>query len=163
MKAHRGFTLIEVVAAMLVSCVMISAVFSVALSNKQTNARSDRRLVAAQAAQSLTLKLADYVTADASNTPTTLALAPGGLWSLPGDSLGNVYALCGTAAGTAHVLGAASPLVPTQISAAPFNGTLTYTVTWAAGCNVACPGFLSAIPVVNCQPKVDVKATWTEP
>ena len=53
MKGRQGYTLIEVVVAMLLSCVMIASVFSVALSNKVASSKIDHSLVAVQASRSL--------------------------------------------------------------------------------------------------------------
>ena len=61
---NRGYTLVEVVVAMLLSAIMISAVFRVALTGStQTSSRGDCQVAAAQAAQALLQRLKNYVAA----------------------------------------------------------------------------------------------------
>ncbi len=149
LAARKGFTLIEVVVSMLLSAVMISAVFSVALSSKQTSARSDRRLAAAQAAQSMMQRLKNYVTSD----PASIAILgptprPGAAsWYLNNppsvvDSLGDVYAL---QPGTHIITGTATDVIPTALAA--YGGKVTYVV--------------AAAP--NSQLTITVSASWNEP
>ena len=147
-NAHRyGYTIVEVVVAMLLSAVMISAVFSIALSGRQTTARSDRRLVAAQAAQSMMQRLKNYVTGDYSNA----ALGPNGSWTIAGDSDTHGYALY---PGT-HNFVKTSGIVPDALM--PYNGTLSYTVTQVTP--LTPPNCVTP----QCQVSVSVTVTWTEP
>ena len=160
MKARQGYTLVEVVVAVLISLIMISAVFSVALTSTRGGAKEDRRLVAAQAAQSMLKRLANYVCSDPNNTliggpsnPTSPGLAS---WSFNGfqgctDNLGTVYAL----APGQHIINCpAGILLPATVSA---NTTVSYQVSWAAGC------YTLPTPIAaNCGPAVQVAVYWTE-
>ena len=174
MKGRQGYTLIEVVVAMLLSCVMIASVFSVALSNKVASSKIDHSLVAVQASRSLQEKLSAYVTSDPTNT-IIAGPAGGGAglasWSLNragySDSQGTVWAL----AGGSHVV--TGPGLPPAaiVNAGLKSGEATcpggasgpacveYFVYWpCAG------GGTPAFPVPNnCQPVINVSVFWLEP
>lgn len=167
MKGRGGFTLIEVVVSVLLTAVMVSAVFTVALSVKTGGGKADRKLLAGQAERALSATLKGYVTSD--NTATNTVIAgpnacartgcgtPGPTsWNIhtPGvqtDSLGDVYALTAAPVGSEHVLtcvaapGAdAACFVPKVLRDPPFNGTIKYSV-------------------VGSPPQVIVTVNWTEP
>lgn len=152
---------------MLISCVMVTAMFGVALSTKRATGKSDRHLIAAQATRQITSQLKAYVTGCGCSTATngtcsnlnndcTLMTGPNtcrsgaATWyigcpsSTPPivDSRGDVYAL---SAGLHVVTG----LLPAWFEAAPYNASVQYTVT-----------ILGTTPPV---PQVDVNVTWTEP
>jgi prepilin-type N-terminal cleavage/methylation domain-containing protein len=169
-----GYTLVEVVVAMLISCVMVTAVMGVAITAKQSTVHNARRLQTDQAISELSGLLKNFVTAcgcnpssgsctGASPTACTMITGPNtanagvATWYLnnyPGaaglpivDSLGNTYALkCGT-----HKL---SNVLP-AIEAAPFNGNISYTVSWPGGC--------PNLPGPTGTPTVAFNAYWTEP
>ncbi len=118
----QGFTLIEVVVAMLITAVMVSSVFSVSLHTRRNDVRADRKLLAAQATRQLTSTLEEYVTADHSSAQS-VSFSPGGSWAWQApvtDSAGG-YAL---AAGT-HTL---THYLPSWFEAAPYNAHAVYYV-----------------------------------
>lgn len=153
---------------MLISCIMVTAMFGVALTSKQSSGKNDRRLLAAQAARQITSQLRGFVTgcgcnpstgscaACATSTLTGPNTANGGVatWYMNGggvtDSLGNVYALtCGT-----HILTGTS-IIPPNLQNAAFNASVQYTVTYPGGCPTSVN--------VNAAPQVAVSVNWTEP
>ena len=161
----RGFTLVEVIVAVLLTGVIVSSVYSVALSSRRGGGKADRRLLGAQASKAVAATLRNYVTADSNLVPggaLTIhgpnVLNPTGVtqWSLhtPGppaiqtDSLGSVWAL---ATGTHRIecpaaVGSDGPcFLPRILRTAPFNGYIEYTV--AAGS----------------PPQVTINVVWTEP
>jgi prepilin-type N-terminal cleavage/methylation domain-containing protein len=160
-----GYTLVEVIVAMLISCIMVTAMFSVALTQKQGSGKSDRRMLANQGAAQITAMLKGYVTGCGCD-PTTGAcsavngdctLLPGpntansgvATWYMNGggitDSMGNVYALTFGS----HVL---QGVLPAWLEAAPYNARVTYVVS-------AAQGLVNGRPV----PQVVVTVNWTEP
>jgi len=162
-----GYTLIEVIVAMLISCIMVTAMFSVALTTKQGTGKSDRHLIAAQAARQVTSQLRGFVTGCAcdpvsgvcSAAANDCTMMPGpntsrvgvATWYFqsPGgipisDSMGDVWAL----ASGVHTI---SGLLPAWFEGAPYNARVIYTVTVLST--------VAGRPV----PQVDVNVQWTEP
>ena len=168
-----GYTLVEVIVAMLISCVMVTAVMGVAITAKQSTGENMRRLQADQGIAQLSGQLKGYVTACGCNPQTGSCPAPActtilgpntanagaATWYLNSDnpaqnsirdSVGDKYALmCGN-----HVI---TGLVP-AIEAAPYNGGIRYSVWWPPGAP-NCP----ALPGPTGAPIVTFSANWTEP
>lgn len=168
---RAGYTLVEVVVAILVSSIIVISVFSVAVTSKAGSGKNDRRLAAGQAAAQVTAQLKGYVTAcgcnpstgDCSACASSPVLGPNtnnsgvSTWYLSGGgvadagSLGgaarNVYAL---ACGDHFVTGIVPPL-----EASPFNGYIRYTVTYPGGCPTSIG--------VTAAPQVTLSVNWTEP
>jgi prepilin-type N-terminal cleavage/methylation domain-containing protein len=149
MKTSKGFTLVEVIVAVLITAVMVSSVFSISLSSRRGNLRADHKLIAAQATRQLSATLQNYVTAD--NTVATSIggqagfQAPGGTWQFPGDSVG--YALePGSHTATGYL--------PGWFEAAPYNAR----AMWFVSCTGTCPPDPSAG-----APWISVAVTWDEP
>jgi prepilin-type N-terminal cleavage/methylation domain-containing protein len=182
MKVRRGYTLVEVVVAMLLSAVMITSVFTLALSNKSSGLRADSQVLASASTQSVAKLLANYVTAD-----WTQKLIPGpnslntdgvscpptcATWYLNSaqltDSRGNVWAL----APGSHTItgnGTNEGLLP-RLSG--YTGSVTYCVQWnlpAGSCtqctnNTNCSAGTCTAPLAEtCQPSITVRADWTPP
>lgn len=169
-RRSAGYTLVEVIVAMLVASIMVTAVFSVALSAKAGTGKSDRNLIATQAARQLTSLLRAYVTGCGCNPATgscsdsgipkdcTLLRGPNttrvgaATWYLNSpaasppiiDSRGDVYAL---AEGVHSVTG----LLPGWFESAPYFARVDYAVTTLQT--------VEGRPV----PEVDVTVHWTEP
>jgi type II secretory pathway pseudopilin PulG len=162
LRRRDGYTIIEVIVSIMLTAVMVSAVFSVALTTKTGGGKADRKLLAGQAERSLTAALRSYVTADTANTaipgPNAAANTGGATgaagWSIhtaavQTDSMGvGTYAL---AVGT-HILACpaaagadAACFLAKALRNPPFNGTIQYVV--AAGS----------------PPQVTVTVNWTEP
>jgi len=157
MKGREGYTLVEVLVAILLSAVMITSVFSVALTTKMGGGKGERRMAAAQVTQSTLKALGNYMTADYSTS--TASSAPGGSWIITGDSIqppcASNWALC---QGSHTVSG----LVPAALAAPAFGAQVIYFVDWccAGVCNQPTP----ARPVpANCQPHTTVNVSWSEP
>lgn len=153
---------------MLISSIMVTAMFGVALTAKQSTGKNDRQLLAAQAARQLTSRLKGFVTACGCNpssgscaacatsslTGPNTANAGVATWSINGggvtDSRGTVYALaCGT-----HIL-TGSAIIPPNLQDPAFGAYVQYVVTYPGGC----PGTVGA----TSAPQVDVTVNWTEP
>ncbi len=148
--------------AVLISAIMVTAVFSTALTSKTSTGKSDRRLIASQAARDMTSRLRQFVTGcgcAADNTcpapgctdilgPTNRAGSASWYMNDPGgspsvvDSQGDKWALsCG-----AHTI---TGLLPSWFEAAPYNAKIVYTVSNCAGGDT--------------PPMVSVSVPWTEP
>lgn len=153
----RGYTLVEVVVAMLLMAIMVSSVFSLALSSRQAGGKSERRMEAARITKEVTGLLKNYVTGD----PTTTLIAgpnannPANTWSLDDPTRvppvtdtctcggPNPYAL---APGTHTIAG----LLPLWFSGPPYNATLKYYVGSET---------IDGSPA----PQINVTVDWTEP
>ncbi len=145
MRARRsrraGYTLLEVLIALVIVCVIVVSSFSVTLVSRQNRGRIDRRTAAALATREVAQKLKMFVTAD-----RTLAHGPdAGVdgWSLHGDRC-NCYAL----ADGQHNLDPAVWMP--SLAAAPYNGTISYTVA-------------TTPTAVGPQPTVTFAVNWSEP
>lgn len=140
---RAGYTLVEIVIAVLLTSIMVTSVFSVALTAKQGGGKADRKLLAAQTARRMTNFLKNYVTGCDCN-PTTgacsaasctidgpnVARGPNNVatWYLNAppavvDSRGDVWAL---ASGEHRVTG--TGVLPAWFLAPPYNGRVVYTV-----------------------------------
>lgn len=161
-REASGYTILEVLVALLLSGVIISSVFSVALTSKASSGKSDRQLVAVQAARQITVQLRNFMTGCSCNFSTGVCDATSCTIAGPNtarsgvatwyfnspsaspavtDSLGEVYALTYGA----HKL---TGYMPPWFESAPYNARLTYTV--------------KASPTAS-MPQVDVAVNWTEP
>ena len=146
MRGERGYTLVEIVVAVMLTAIMVASMMSLVLSSKRGSVKSDHRMIANEACRQLAAMLKGYVTADSAQSTiagpasTTAGAAS---WKLPGDS--SAYALtCG-----AHVVNnATSGILPLWFAAAPYNAAISYTVS---NCGAGLP------------PRVDVTVNWTEP
>ena len=90
MKRNRcrdpnGFTLVEVMVAIMVSAMMVTAFFSIALTSRIQTIRVDHKLAANQLAQQVLQNLKNYV-ADPNAGPTATGLPASG--KLTGDANG---------------------------------------------------------------------------
>lgn len=156
-----GYTLIEVLVAVLLTALMASSVMSVALSSKMTGGRSDRKLIANELSRQLTSTLKSYVSADQSQT---LIPGPGsvGSWSINGASYGTSGTSITDSQGGAFALAAGSHtltgFLPPWFSGAPYNATAAYFVCYLALPAGTCTGVTTTTP-----PWVSVTISWTEP
>jgi prepilin-type N-terminal cleavage/methylation domain-containing protein len=165
MKGRKGYTLTEVVVAMLLSAVMITSVFTVALSNRQSGLNLDQRLAGGGAAQAVVGILGNYMTADPTQSmvagPTCLpgpppACNPGpNSWSLTGNYYSDYYN--GTAGSTAWALAPGSHTItgnptnnPGGLLPSDPTGQVIYFVSWT-------PASCSTPPVATtCTPQINV-------
>ena len=170
----RGYSLVEVIVAMLITCVMVTAVMGVAVTSKQGSVKGTHHQMFDQGIAQISAELKGYVTACGCDKGGTcpapncsMVLGPNinqpgvASWYMNGavgptgnivDSAGNVWALkCGV-----HTLTGVLNGIAPNLEAAPYNGNITYTVTWPGG---SCAG----IPSANDSPTIAFAANWTEP
>ncbi len=147
---------------MLLTSIMVTSVFSVALTAKTGGTKGDRKMRAAAGARTIAVQLKNYVTGDPNSVaagfqgPNTgngtnkwsINGAPGTDGLSIGDSTGNSYAL----SNGSHTL---TNVLPSTFEAAPFNARVIYFVTQTA----------TITDGVNTRPipSVSVTATWTDP
>ena len=135
---------------MLLTSVMVTSVFSVALTAKTGGAKGERKIKAAAGARQVAAQLRNYITAD--ETASGAFAGPGvgaNSWSMDSGgvddtSCANCYAL---SAGTHTLTG----ILPAGFEAAPYNARVIYHVTYADTVN--------GRPV----PAVSITTTWAEP
>lgn len=144
--------------AMLLTSIMVTSVFSVALTVKTGGSKGERKIKAAAGARQIAAQLKNFVTGDPSNT---VIPGPGGgsnSWSMTGNGItdactcpsctANCYAL---AAGSHSLTG----VLPATFEAAPYNAKVMYFVsttdTISDGTNTR--------PI----PSVSITTTWTDP
>lgn len=169
--ARSGYTLVEVVIATLLTAVMVTSVFSVALTSKQGGGKSERKLIASQAAKRMSAGLKNFVTGCSCDAVTGACGADCGLAGFEGptpragvaswymndpanpnpdnrivDSRGDVWAL---ADGVHTITGPGA--IPAWFQAAPYNGRVVYTVDNSV--------IVNGRPV----PRVTMDVQWTEP
>jgi len=168
MKVRRGYTIVEVVVAMLISAVMITAIFSVALSSKRSGMMADSKMIASSSSQSVAKLLANYMTANWTQTvvpgPNTRGT---NTWSLDGLDYTDVgragaWAL---APGSHIITGKSNGTDPEGLFPrirGAYGGTLTYDVQWPS---CAQCGASSCTPPLGatCQPNINVTTSWSQP
>lgn len=150
--------------AVLLTSIMVTSVFSVALTSKQGGGKSDRKLLASQAAKRVTSLLRNFVTgcdcdattgacSSASCTvqgPTNRSGVASWYLNDPAndviDSRGDVWAL---AAGVHTVTG--TGVLPQWFLDPPYNGRIVYTVNNSATVNG------------RPMPAVTLDVLWDEP
>jgi type II secretory pathway pseudopilin PulG len=146
-RTESGYTLVEVVIAMLLTSVMVTSVFSVALTAKSGGGKGERSLMATQGAKQISNLLKNFVTGD---TATTITYPPGVAangWGLTGvngitDTCPDASTNCWALAPGTHTL---AGVFPAAFEAAPYSARVTYFVAGGS------------------PPNVIVTATWTEP
>jgi type II secretory pathway pseudopilin PulG len=163
---RSGYTLVEVVIAVLLTAVMVTAVFSVALTSKQGGGKADRKLVASQTSKRMTAALRNFVTGCACDATSGVCGADCGLAGFLGptpragvaswymndpsngivDDRGDVWALAG---GVHNVTG--TGVLPAWFLAGPYSAYITYNVDNSA--------VMNGRPV----PRVTLDVMWTEP
>lgn len=171
-----GFSLVEVMVAMLIGAVMVTAVLGAAVSATQGTAKSNHRAALNQGIAQVSAELKNYVTAcgcvkstgacpagnctlisgpNSNNGANTwsINLAPGPSGTITDLDYGNGWALaCGINGGTHRLSG----VVP-ALEAAPYNGQISYTVSWPVG------GCSATVPANTDAPAITFNATWNEP
>jgi prepilin-type N-terminal cleavage/methylation domain-containing protein len=176
--ARSGFSLVEMLVAILLTAIIVTATFSALLLTKADLGGSDNQMTVSQAQQQLLRTLQNYQAAsisgnDVNSGPNQTGLCGSGsanTWCLtkPYESgvacsgsnclssslcssnvcAGNSYAL---AIGCGHNVTA---WLPATLQAAPFNGVMCYTVTDQSGSS----------PYAQSQfiPQVNVTVQWTK-
>ncbi|MCM2303241.1 MAG: prepilin-type N-terminal cleavage/methylation domain-containing protein [Elusimicrobia bacterium] len=75
-RGDAGYTLVEVMVAMLLTSIMVTSVFSVALTVKTGGNKGESKIKAAAGARMVAALLKNYVTAEAGTASTTLIPGP---------------------------------------------------------------------------------------
>lgn len=163
-SGRTGYTLVEVVVAVLLTSIMVTAVFSVALTSKQGNVKTEHKMIASQATRRLSAALRNFVTGCDCDTATGICdmtsctfLGPTPRpdrfsWCLNDptngifDDRGDVWALTD---GLHRVTGVG--MLPAWFQAAPYNARIEYTVDNSA--------LVEGRPVSQ----VNITVVWTEP
>ena len=160
-----GYTLVEVIVALLISCVMVTAMFSVALTAKGGSGKSARTIIANQGLAQVTSMLRGFATGcgcdvNSGNCPApdcTLLSGPNvgaaNTWSMDGFS-GVVAEAPAMSNKYAYTLGVhtLTGVLPAWFEGPPYGAVFTYTVTAPY-----------TTPEGRPIPKVTAKVDWTEP
>ena len=152
--ASSGYTLVEVMVAMLLTSIMVTSVFSVALTVKTGGNKGERKIKAAAGARQVAAVLKNFVTGDPTNTMIPGPGVGSNKWSMDGGavddtSCSNCYALTSGS----HTL---TGILPATFEAAPFNARVIYFVD---------PAGDTITDGVNTRPipSVSITTTWTDP
>lgn len=156
-----GYTLVEVMVAMLLTSIMVTSVFSVALTAKTGGTKGDGKIKAGAGARQVAALLKNYVTAETGNASTTVIAGPctgatnnwsmtcnGIVDSCPGGG-SNCYAL---APGTHTLTGVMGDFENAPNATPPGKSArVSYHVDWSQ--------------MVNGRPApaVSITTTWVEP
>lgn len=163
MKGCKGFTLLEILVSILLTAVMVSSVFSIALTAKRGGGRTDRKMIASQGSRELTAMLRLYVTAN----PNEANWGPNaGNWTLDSGGINDCGDLgaspptdcpgtdncpgCYALEKGSHVL---SGFLPGWFEGSPYNARTTYWVSYQYAYSVA----NGTMPLVN------ISVDWSEP
>jgi hypothetical protein len=135
---------------MLLTSVMVTSVFSVALTAKTGGAKGERKIKAAAGARQVAAQLKNYVTGDETVGGAFAGPGTGGnSWSMDGGGVNDTSCVnCYALSAGSHVL---TGILPAAFEAAPYNARVQYHVTYA--------GTVNGRPV----PAVSITTTWTEP
>jgi prepilin-type N-terminal cleavage/methylation domain-containing protein len=172
---RRGFTLIEIMVSMILTAIVVSAVFSIALSTRRAGTKADRRQLATHAEKSVAAALRAFVTGD--STATVIQgpnAANSNRWSIDVPNVQQDYVSCsldpttgaltiGARQATAFALATGTHclvcvaaagadggcFLPKELRVPPFNGYVSYTVSGAAATTGA--------------PTVAISVQWREP
>jgi prepilin-type N-terminal cleavage/methylation domain-containing protein len=138
-----GYTLVEVMVAMLLTSIMVTAVFSVTLTAKTGGAKGERKLMASAGASQVAAQLKNFVRGDSVGVVIRGPGTGANSWSMTGgsivDSCGDCYALTPGL----HTL---TGVLPAAFEAPPYNARVSYTVT-----------------MVGSIPSVSITTVWTDP
>ena len=182
-----GYSLVEVVVAMLISVVMVTAVMSVAVTAKQGSAKAMHHMMMDQGVAQVSAMVKQYVTACGCNACTGVCPSPqcadpgiSGPNTAPGVTGANQWYFSGSkitdwtkvpppsgtgvpqavwplASGDHYLTG----VVP-SLEAAPYIGYIKYSVGWP-NIGGACTVGNGGIPGVSDAPEVKFMANWSEP
>lgn len=160
-----GYTLVEVMVAMLLTSILVTSVFSVALTVKTGGGKGESKLKAAAGARMVAVLLKNYVTAETGAASTFAPNIPGPCagaannWSITCNGIIDAcpcggsacYALDAACGGQHTLTGVMADPGGTGFEGAPWNARVSYVVTNTDTVN--------GRPV----PSVVITATWTDP
>lgn len=134
---------------MLLTSIMVTSVFSVALTVKTGGSKGERKMKAAAGARQVAAMLKNFVTGDPASTVIPGPGLGANKWSMDGGGVDDTSCVnCYALAPGSHTL---TGILPGAFEAAPFNARVTYFVTETNTVN--------GRPV----PSVSITATWTDP
>ncbi|PIR16570.1 MAG: hypothetical protein COV48_09640 [Elusimicrobia bacterium CG11_big_fil_rev_8_21_14_0_20_64_6] len=158
-SGENGYTLVEVMVAMLLTSIMVTSVFSVALTVKTGGSKGERKMKAATGARLVASQLKNFVTGDPSST---VMAGPGtgtNKWSMTGGGVTDAC-LCTSCSANCYALmpgsHTLSGVLPATFEAAPYNAKVVYFVTVT---DTISDGVNPARPI----PSVSITTTWDEP
>jgi hypothetical protein len=125
---RKGYTLLEAAIGMLLTAIIASSVFSIALTSKRGSAKGLRKLIANQATHQLGEELKSYVAQQRSSLPTNMNGPASGAstWSLDGGSVDDTSCTnCWALESGTHTL---TGYLPGWFEAAPYYGRISYYV-----------------------------------
>lgn len=146
---------------MLLTSIMVTSVFSVALTVKTGGSKGERKVKAAAGARQISAILKNFVTGDPTNTTIPGPNASGtNKWSLDGmPGAGVAVTIDDTSCTNCYALTAGSHtltgVLPATFEAAPFNARVIYFVT---NTDTITDG-VNTRPI----PSVSITTTWTDP
>ena len=153
---RAGYTLLEVVVSMLITAIVASSIFSMALSTKKSGTRGLRKLLAGQAARQVSETLKNYVSGDIATYASPIIAGPSqgaaDAWTM---TKGAVRDDCGTGSPpqTCYALAVGSHTLdnylPAWFEGPPFNARVKYFVA-------------DMDPSATFVPRVSVTVDWTE-
>lgn len=139
---QRGYTLVEIIISIMLTALMVSSVFSVALTSKTGGGKQERKLVAAEATRQLSARLKNFVKDPTGNTSGILGPGSGAdRWSLDDSPVNDCGPSCGAPSCTncyalapgVHEL---QGFLPVWFTNAPYNARISYDVISASPYNV---------------------------
>ena len=143
--------MVEIVISIMLTALMVSSVFSVALTSKTGGGKQERKLIAAEASRQLSARLKNFVSADVTGTSGIQGPGSGtNRWSMDDGAVNDCGPSCGAPTCTnCYALGAGvhtlQGFLPAWFTNAPYNATISYNV-------------LSVNPY-----NVQISVNWTDP
>jgi prepilin-type N-terminal cleavage/methylation domain-containing protein len=182
-----GYTMVEVIVAMLISCVMMTAVMGVALTAKEGSAEQMHQLMFNQGVAQLSAVVKQYVSACGCNAITGSCVTPtngcdgttdgiyGPNTSVSGVNQWYLAGADGSVVDAATLGGAGRSIWPLacgdhyitgivpSLEGAPYNGYIKISVGWptVGACTVGVGD--DGIPGKDDVPTVTFTANWSEP
>ncbi|MFA5140450.1 MAG: type II secretion system protein [Elusimicrobiota bacterium] len=154
----KGFTLVETLVAVLLIAIVVTSVFSLALTSKGASVKTGRREQALFYTRKAMEKLKAYVTGDETFAAAgpNYARDPGRPWAIPEDACGG----CG-GAGQCWALDPTCThdltlMLPAKLRDAPISMTLGYAVTNDP------PGCVDRTGLSACRKEVRFTVNWSQ-
>ena len=157
-RGCSGFTLVETLIAVLLIAIVVTSVFSLALTTKGVSVKSGRREQALFFTRKAMEKLKAYVTGDETfaEAGPNYARNPGRPWAIPEDACtgcGGVGQCWALDPNCTHDL---TLMLPTKFRSSHINMTLGYTVTNDP------PGCVDRTGLTACRKEVRFSVNWDQ-
>ena len=152
-SGEGGYTLVEVMVAMLLTSIMVTSVFSVALTVKAGGSKGESKIKAAAGARMVAALLKNYVTGDPASTVIPGPGARPNSWSMTGNGITDACA-CTSCAANCYALAHGTHTLTGVMGAfegPPWNARVSY--------------YVDAMTLVDGRPvpAVSITTTWTDP